>query len=321
MAADFGIIMDVLKDKDKTLETAREAIETYKKEQWTFKLIGVAQGNTTEEYVDCYKELKKMGYEYIAIGGMLKRREKSVRYVTVRDESQLRDILSAIRKFDKEGWIFALGCYAPGRHRIFLENGVFGADYKGWIFRYKGDSPKRGHKASQKKRFKAVRSFIEDKVLIWSQEHRDGPRLLIVPCAKKKIKTIHKVPAYRLYDGPVYNVLRKYQTSFSNEDGLDILILSAKYGLIAPTKKITYYDQRMNPVRAEELKADCNKKLADILSKKAYSDVIVDLGKGYYPALSLTLDQMENADTGPHLHKIEGRSGERLQKVKEWVLS
>ena len=320
MGADFGIIMDVLKDKDKTLATAKEAIELYKQKKWAFDLIGVAQGNKTKEYIECYTALQDMGYEHIAIGGMLKRREKSARYVSVRDESLLIDILSAIRKIDKDGWIFALGCYAPGRHRIFLEHHVSGADYKGWIFQYEGRSSKRGNKKSQKKRFKAVRNFIEDKVLIWSQKHREGPRLLIVPCAKTKVKTMEKIQAYRLYNGPVYNMLRKYQINFSNNDGLDIFILSAKYGLIEPTKRISYYDQKMNPSRVDDLQADCNKKLAEIISKKPYSDIIVNLGKDYYPALSLTLDAIESG-TDPQLHKIEGTQGERLHQVKEWILS
>ncbi|RLI63196.1 MAG: hypothetical protein DRO67_06125, partial [Candidatus Asgardarchaeum californiense] len=50
MGVNYGIMIDFLKDKDKTLESAKEALKIYQEEHYSFKLVGVAQGNTLEEY-------------------------------------------------------------------------------------------------------------------------------------------------------------------------------------------------------------------------------------------------------------------------------
>jgi hypothetical protein len=317
MNVDYGIIMDVLKNKDATLLTAKIAMEEYKKFQRPFNLIGVAQGETIEEYIECYKKLKEIGYEYVAIGGMLKRKERSARYVLVRNEILLKQILSEIRKIDPNGWLFALGCYSPKRHSIFLEHGVFGSDYKGWIFQYKTCSPKRGDVRAQKKRFKEVRSFLDEQVMSRSQEHRAGPRLLIVPCSKKKTTKYEKTQAINLYDGPLYHSLRKYVHDFSNNDGLDIMILSAKYGLIEPKKIIQKYDQRMTIERATALAPSCRGAIKQLLSEKDYDKVIINLSADYMKAFEEALEEIDQGK----LVQINGRNGMRLHETIKWILS
>lgn len=137
MGADYGIMIDILKDKDKTLKSAQKAIKIYHKGNYRFNLVGVAQGNDLEEYVECYKELKSLGFNHIAIGGLLKKSLNSARYVKVKNENFLVEVLREIRNFDQRGWLFTLGCYHPKRHSLLKKFGVFGADYKGWILNYK----------------------------------------------------------------------------------------------------------------------------------------------------------------------------------------
>lgn len=143
MGADYGIIIDVLKDKERTLKSAKLALETYYDEnsERNFELVGVAQGTCVEEYFDCFKSLKDMGYKNIAIGGLLEKRLNTARYVQVKDEKFLNNVLEKIRKYYSDEWIFTLGCYHPKRHQILQKYGVYGADYKGWIFNYK--TPKK----------------------------------------------------------------------------------------------------------------------------------------------------------------------------------
>jgi len=74
--------------------------------------------------------------------------------------------------------------------------------------------------------------------------------LLILPCSKRK-KPVSKAQALELYDGPFYRVVRK-----AKPQNLDILILSAKYGLISSNESISYYDQMMTAERAEELASE-----------------------------------------------------------------
>jgi len=138
MGVEYGIIIDFLKDKDKTIESAKRAIEIYEEgRSYPFKLVGVAQGNVLEDYLECYDELKSIGFNHIAIGGLLKKNVNSARYVRVKDENFLKQVLEKIRGAHKNDWLFLLGCYHPKRHRLFEEFGVFGGDYKGWILNYK----------------------------------------------------------------------------------------------------------------------------------------------------------------------------------------
>jgi len=137
MDADYGIMIDFLKDKDKTIESAKNALKVYDENDFCFELVGVAQGDSIKEYLDCYQELKSLGFDCVAIGGLLKKTFNSGRYAKVRDEKFLINVISAIRKVDPKGWLFTLGVYHPKRHIILENYGVYGADYKGWIFNYK----------------------------------------------------------------------------------------------------------------------------------------------------------------------------------------
>ena len=46
------------------------------------------------------------------------------------------NVLMAIKKDYSPEWLFALGCYHPSRYKKFDEIGIWGSDYKGWIFNY-----------------------------------------------------------------------------------------------------------------------------------------------------------------------------------------
>lgn len=133
----YGIMIDVLKDSKATLKSAMKALKAYEKNKrkYRFKLVAVAQGNNLDEYLDCYRKLEQY-FPFVAVGGLLKKREKSARYVTVRDENFSYDVLDSIKKTFSPKWLYALGSYHPKRHRKFQEIGIWGSDYKGWIFNY-----------------------------------------------------------------------------------------------------------------------------------------------------------------------------------------
>jgi len=136
--ADYGIIIDFLKDRNQTVESAKEAIKIYKKGNYKFKLVGVAQGKNIQDYLKCYQDLKNLGYKYIAIGGLLKRNGNS-NYIRLSCEIFLVDLLEKINQEFKPEWIFTLGIYSPERHKLLEDYGVWGADYKGWLFEYEED--------------------------------------------------------------------------------------------------------------------------------------------------------------------------------------
>ncbi len=137
LGVEFGIIKDVIHNKDSTLKSAMKAIEIYESNDYpeAFKLVGVAQGKSVEDYVTCYEKLLDMGYEYIAIGGLLKR-NANTNYVRVRCENFLKKVLKAINNEFNPEWLFVLGAYHPKRHELLRSFNVWGSDYKGWLYCY-----------------------------------------------------------------------------------------------------------------------------------------------------------------------------------------
>jgi len=136
MRASHGIVNDVLGDSRGTIVNCSKAIREYLKSRRTFKLIGVAQGKSVDEYLTCYKALARMGYKHIAVGGLLQKKPRSVRFTQVKNEKFMQQVLRAIRNEFNPDWLYVLGAYHPQRHELFRELGIWGSDYKGWLFRY-----------------------------------------------------------------------------------------------------------------------------------------------------------------------------------------
>jgi hypothetical protein len=136
MGAKYGVIIDVLRDAQATIESAREALQVYDQQIHHFELVAVAQGKNLKEFLDCYAKLKKLGYTHIAVGGFLHKTENTARYIRVRDEELLCEVLKSIRQRFNPDWLFVLGCLRSSRLELFRELNVWG-DYKGWIFEYK----------------------------------------------------------------------------------------------------------------------------------------------------------------------------------------
>ncbi|PIO47426.1 MAG: hypothetical protein CMR00_10540 [[Chlorobium] sp. 445] len=74
--------------------------------------------------------------------------------------------------------------------------------------------------------------------------------------------------AWKRYDGINFRVLKKLERKHAFPKNLDVLILSAKYGLVHPRTLIEYYDQKMTHARATELAPSVSKALDRILRQK-----------------------------------------------------
>ena len=78
--------------------------------------------------------------------------------------------------------------------------------------------------------------------------------LLIISCSGRKIKTLGRMPAIERYDGQSYRIIRKAIREGCFPANLDILIISAKFGLLAWDAKIEDYDQLMSKEQAQKLR-------------------------------------------------------------------
>lgn len=143
------------------------------------------------------------------------------------------------------------------------------------------------------------------------KEKRDrGKRyLLILPCSKKK-RDVAAAPAIELYNGPFYQILRKQRSL-----NLDVLVLSAKYGLIDVEKIITSYDQKMTERRALELSKSVREKLEKTIATGHHKEIFVNLGSTYMAALCVSKDVLDRCNTS----YATGRIGERMQQLRNWI--
>lgn len=313
MNADYGIIIDYLKDKEKTISSASDALKEHEKKEYSFKLIGVAQGNTPGEYLECYNDLKKLGFKHIAIGGLLKKLENTARYTRVRDETFLFNIIKTIREKYPDDWLFVLGCYHPKRHDKFNELNVFGGDYKGWIFNYE-KNPSLTVEAAQKDRFLQIHKYIESR--IYKKLNGSFNDLLILSCSQKKITNPNPLPAIERYDGPSYKVLRKIMNGSNYNNSLDIAIISAKYGLLQPDENIEDYDLKMNKQIAESINNAVAQKLKKQILNKKYENIFINIGSDY----TLAVDGFnKNLPKNIKILYANGRIGERLSQMKKWL--
>jgi hypothetical protein len=140
-------------------------------------------------------------------------------------------------------------------------------------------------------------------------------RLLIVACSQRKNPAKGDLPAIERYDGPVFRVLRKYLRQEA-EGALRVLILSAKYGLIAADKKIPDYDCRLSQTSAIKLRAQALEVLGYALQLERGGSVGICAGKDYRLVLSGFEDRVPD---GVHVQFIEGGQGPRLTALRKWL--
>jgi hypothetical protein len=109
------------------------------------------------------------------------------------------------------------------------------------------------------------------------------------------------VPALDLYDGYFFRIINKALRADQFRPGLDIIIISAKRGVVEPDEEIGYYDQRMDTERAKELNDEVVNTIASHVTEDGYEKVWINLGKDYLPAV----DGVEDAVDVP-VDYIEG---------------
>ncbi len=143
--ADYVFAPDVFGDSQATLIQAKATLTEYQRwRHWhRFALVGVAQGTRPEEYLACAGELLAMGYDHLAVGGLLRRRGDSETSRRVGagplrrvNEGLLWRTLRLIRDELNPPWMHVLGALQHERIQHFCTLGVTSADSKQWARAY-----------------------------------------------------------------------------------------------------------------------------------------------------------------------------------------
>ena len=138
--------------------------------------------------------------------------------------------------------------------------------------------------------------------------------MLLLSCSARKVSGSEARPAIERYDGPSFRVLRKAIREGHCPDKLDILILSARYGLIDAYTPIKDYDQVMTEERAMKLQETVSTALDEYISRENYEEAFVSLGPSYTIAIQESILFKTSEVVRSH-----GRIGERLSQLKHWL--
>lgn len=141
-------------------------------------------------------------------------------------------------------------------------------------------------------------------------------RLLILMCSDRKRGDTELLPALERYDGPLWQVLRVFlreQPLFAAQ--LDVYVLSAAFGLVPASQDVPWYDQKMIPGRAAELRSSA---LATFhrLMIEGYEHVCLGLSQAYLPAMS---GWEELVPGGTVVTIADGPIGTKKGQVRAWL--
>lgn len=141
--------------------------------------------------------------------------------------------------------------------------------------------------------------------------------LLIVGCSQRKRTDSGLLLAIERYNGVNFQILRKARRGGYWPENLDVLIVSAKYGLLEPEMKIERYDLKMTKKRAVELRPLIVPALVQKAKVASYAEVFVNIGKNYLSAI----EGWENAlDPGITVIYASGSIGQRAAQMRQWLI-
>ena len=142
-------------------------------------------------------------------------------------------------------------------------------------------------------------------------------QLLILACSARKKPSGANIPAWDLYDGVAFRVVKSVQRQGQLSERVDVQILSAEHGLISTVYGIASYERKMTPSRAMELQSQVVGSLKEKLSSGDYQEVFIFAGNIYLEAMQPFVSW---CPTPIRLTVAHGRIGQKLRQLKAWIL-
>ncbi len=142
-------------------------------------------------------------------------------------------------------------------------------------------------------------------------------RLLLLACSRKKKDTAGLLPALIRYDGPAFQILRKFIALRPDKAAqLDVYVLSAKFGLIPVNKPITCYDKKMTQQTAATMNRQVLSVMQKLFSPCKYKQLFINVGQDYGGALAGYEKIIPN---NLEIITSTGSSGHRQAELYDWL--
>jgi hypothetical protein len=138
-------------------------------------------------------------------------------------------------------------------------------------------------------------------------------------CSQRKRPDPGLLPAIERYDGPTFQVLRKFLLEQPvKAQFIDTFVLSANFGLIPAISQIPNYNYKMSRQRAYELQPKVTFEFGQVLQATPYSELFFNLGQTYWQALA-GYERLVPAKT--KIITAQGSQGGRQAALRRWVYS
>lgn len=138
--------------------------------------------------------------------------------------------------------------------------------------------------------------------------------LLVQSCSDTKKSVSTPTPALDVYDGYFYKIIKKAIREGKFRSDIDILILSAKHGLLKPDEKIRSYDRQMTQSRAADLRESVTMNLQELVQQKEYNRIVLNMAREYRSSIG------EIHDYQGQVSEISGSGiGEKGGKLKKFI--
>lgn len=149
------------------------------------------------------------------------------------------------------------------------------------------------------------------------QPHPGPHYLLIMACSQRKRRDATLLPAIERYDGPSFQVLRKWQRARRGSVPLTILVLSAEFGLIPATRPLPWYEHRLTPAQSADpqWQAAIARCLQPYLTPPPAA-IFLHLGRTYWHALART---PLGRDASLPIIRPPGGIGQKLAALRRWL--
>lgn len=144
-------------------------------------------------------------------------------------------------------------------------------------------------------------------------------RLILLSASRRRSNNPKTIPAIERYQGVYFRVLKKYLRE-GRLRNTDILIVSEKFGVLRPEDKVPYhkpFEGKLGKEEVQKARQANLTKLAEIFSKKRYSEIFVVCGREFQKLI----EGFQNL-TNTKVVFCEGAGlGPKAQNLKEWILS
>ena len=141
--------------------------------------------------------------------------------------------------------------------------------------------------------------------------------MLIIACSQRKRSDPGLLPAIERYDGVHCRVLRKAQREGYWPANLDVLIISAKSGLLELNTAIEHYDLRMTLKQAMRIRPLVLPMLAERIKSTTYTEIFLNVGKTYH---SLLEGWNVGLSCSTRVVCAKDGIGQRARQMRSWLI-